>query len=137
MDWMSSIVEERIQAAMRNGEFDQLPGAGKPLKLNDDAAVPEELRASYKLLKNAGLLPEEMQLRKDMVRLGELLACCREDSDRVSLDRELSLKRMRYQSLMEARGWQGSSMPGAYEAKIRERLTTSDQLQESKSLEKP
>jgi len=135
MDWMSAIVEERIQAAMRNGEFDRLPGAGKPLKLDDDAAVPEELRASYKLLKNAGLLPEEMQLRKDMVRLEDLLACCRDDGERVDLDRELSLKRLRYQSLMESRGWQGSSVLDAYEAKLRERLTTSDP--DSKSSEKP
>ncbi|MFS0726601.1 DnaJ family domain-containing protein [Paenibacillus sp. 1P07SE] len=127
MDWMSAIVEEKIQEAMRKGDFDRLPGAGKPLKLDDDAAVPQELRASYKLLKNAGVLPEEMQLRKDMVSLEQLLACCRDDSERVKLDRELSLKRMRYQSLMESRGWQTAAAFGPYEEKIRQRLTEQEQ----------
>ncbi|WP_342663312.1 DnaJ family domain-containing protein [Paenibacillus daejeonensis] len=123
---MSSIVEEKIQEALRRGEFNNLPGSGKPLKLEDDSAVPQELRASYKLLKNAGVLPEEMQLRKDMVSLEQLLACCRDDGERVWLDRELSLKRMRYQSLMEARGWSGSASMAAYEDKIRQRLTAGD-----------
>ena len=126
MDWMSSIVEEKIQEALRRGEFKNLPGSGKPLPLEDNRAVPQELQASYKLLKNAGVLPEEMQLRKDMVSLEQLLACCRNDGERVRLDRELSLKRMHYQSLMEARGWSGSALLGAYEDKIRQRLTSGD-----------
>lgn len=63
MDWMSSIIEEKIQEAIRKGEFDNLPGAGRPLQLEDASGVPEELRTSYKLLKNAGMIPEEMQIR--------------------------------------------------------------------------
>ena len=35
--------------------------------------VPEHLRMGYKILKNAGVLPEEMQLKKEMVSLKTLL----------------------------------------------------------------
>lgn len=54
------IAEQRILEAMERGEFDNLPGKGKPLDLEDDANVPEDLRMAYKLLKNAGYAPEEL-----------------------------------------------------------------------------
>ena len=44
--------EQRILEAQTQGVFDDLPGAGAPLKLDDDAMVPEELRAAYRILKN-------------------------------------------------------------------------------------
>ncbi|MDI5568641.1 DUF1992 domain-containing protein, partial [Salmonella enterica subsp. enterica serovar Kentucky] len=42
-----------IIEAQRKGEFDNLPGRGEPLILDDDSHVPAELRAGYRLLKNA------------------------------------------------------------------------------------
>ncbi|MFF2089116.1 DUF1992 domain-containing protein [Paenibacillus sp. NPDC058174] len=63
MDWMSTLVEQRIQEAMARGEFDQLKGKGKPLELEDLSYVPEELRVGFKLLKNAGLVPEDWPKR--------------------------------------------------------------------------
>jgi hypothetical protein len=55
-----SLIDQRIAEAQRNGEFDNLPGAGKPLDLDDDAHVPEEDRAAYRLLKNSGFVPTEL-----------------------------------------------------------------------------
>jgi hypothetical protein len=56
--WLiDQLVEARISDAQARGEFDNLPGAGKALQLQDEAPVPEELRAAYRLLKNAGYLP--------------------------------------------------------------------------------
>lgn len=49
--------ERHIIEAQRKGEFDNLPGRGEPLILDDDSHVPAELRAGYRLLKNAGCLP--------------------------------------------------------------------------------
>lgn len=57
---LDALVERRIRAAMARGEFDNLPGAGRPLALDDDALVPEELRTAYRLLKNAGAVPPEL-----------------------------------------------------------------------------
>jgi len=67
------IIEERIQTALKKGEFDNLEGAGKPLKLHDDANVPQEMRLAYKILKNADMLPPEIELQKDIRRMEDLL----------------------------------------------------------------
>lgn len=62
---LDAIAEERIARAMEAGEFDGLPGAGKPLELDDDSLVPEELRAAYRILKNAGFVPPEVEAMKE------------------------------------------------------------------------
>lgn len=56
--------ERHIIDAQRKGEFEDLRGAGEPLLLEDDSHVPVELRAGYRLLKNAGCLPPELEQRK-------------------------------------------------------------------------
>ncbi|MCT4703544.1 DUF1992 domain-containing protein [Enterobacteriaceae bacterium H20N1] len=65
--------ERHIVDAQRKGEFENLPGAGEPLVLEDDSSVPAELRSAYRLLKNAGCLPPEIQHRKDALELQDLL----------------------------------------------------------------
>lgn len=57
---LDALVERRIEAAVARGEFDDLPGAGRPLALDDDPLVPEELRVACRLLKNAGCVPPEL-----------------------------------------------------------------------------
>lgn len=58
---LDSIAERKIAEAIANGELDDLPGAGKPLELDDDALIPEDLRMAYRILKNAGYAPEEIR----------------------------------------------------------------------------
>ncbi len=67
------IAERRIQEAMERGEFENLEGKGKPLVLEDLSHVPEELRMAYKILKNAGYLPPEVQLMKEIKTTEDLL----------------------------------------------------------------
>jgi hypothetical protein len=122
MDLFRSIAEEKIQEAIRRGEFDNLPGKGKPLPPDELDKVPEELRIGYKLLKNAGFLPEEMQLRKEMLTLNDLLAACRDEGERARLQRELSMKRLRYEMLMADRGWGQSGAFRKYEEKIQRKM---------------
>ena len=55
------LAERKIAEAVSNGELDDLPGAGRPLELDDDALVPEELRLAYRILKNAGYAPPEIE----------------------------------------------------------------------------
>ena len=64
--------ERHILDAQRNGEFDSLPGSGKPLELDDDSHIPLELRAAWRLLINSGCLPPELQHRKDAIELNDL-----------------------------------------------------------------
>lgn len=70
---MERIAEERIADAQRRGEFKNLPGSGKPLKLEDESHVPDELRLAYKILKNANCLPPELQLKNEIRTTEELL----------------------------------------------------------------
>ena len=67
------IVEKRIREAQQNGEFDNLPGRGEPMTLEDDSHIPEELRLTYKILKNANCLPPELQLRKEIRQMEDML----------------------------------------------------------------
>jgi len=72
--------ERHILDAQRNGEFSDLPGTGQPLTLDDDTFVPAELRSGYRLLKNAGCLPPELENRKDALALADLLNSIKPDA---------------------------------------------------------
>ncbi|VEI21546.1 Domain of uncharacterised function (DUF1992) [Serratia plymuthica] len=65
--------ERHILDAQEKGEFDDLPGQGQPLELDDDSTVPAELRSGFRLLKNAGYLPPELEDRKEALTLVKLL----------------------------------------------------------------
>ena len=88
---IDEIAERRIAEAMDRGEFEGLPGAGKPLRLEDDSLVPEELRAGYRLLKNAGYLPEEIRLRREISEVETLLNLIDEPAARDRATRKLRL----------------------------------------------
>lgn len=92
VDFFSQLVEERIAEARRKGEFDNLQGAGKPLELEDLSHIPEELRVGYKLLKNSGYVPEEVQLAKELIALQDLIAMCEQDDERRKLSKQLMQK---------------------------------------------
>ncbi|WP_436859675.1 DUF1992 domain-containing protein [Citrobacter tructae] len=84
--------ERHIMDAQTKGEFDNLPGRGEPLVLDDDSHIPAELRAGYRLLKNAGCLPPELEQRKEAIHLLDLLKDIHQDDPRYQeLGRRLSL----------------------------------------------
>lgn len=74
MNFMDEIVESRIAEAISRGELDNLPGCGKPLQLDDDRMVPEELRVAHRILKNSGHLPQQVHLRREISNIGCILA---------------------------------------------------------------
>jgi len=77
MSWIEIIADRKIRDAQEEGAFDNLPGKGKPLNLDFDPRVPPELRATYRLMKEAQILPDWIQLDKEIrvreERWGELL----------------------------------------------------------------
>lgn len=75
-----ALVEERIRKAQKNGELDNLPGQGKPLNL-DDMSIPEEFRMVHRILKNSGFLPPEVELRKQIRELEDMLRSIDAQSD--------------------------------------------------------
>lgn len=91
-------VEKRIKEARENGEFDNLPGAGRPLILDDDNGIPEELRTAYRILKNAGYLPPELQDRKEAIELDHMLyVLTREDPQFSVVEKRLKVLQLRLQ----------------------------------------
>ena len=69
----SRIAENRIREAMREGLFDALPARGA-IDLEEYFKLPEELRMAYSILKSAGLVPEEVELLREIDRLEGVLA---------------------------------------------------------------
>lgn len=84
------IVEERIQAAQRKGEFDNLPGSGKPLDLEESGTVPEDLRVAYKILKNADYIPPELELKKEIRKTEDLLAGMEDTAEKYKVMKKLN-----------------------------------------------
>lgn len=73
--WLiDQLVEQHISEAQKKGEFDNLAGSGKKLQLDDDSHVPPELRVAYRLMKNSGFLPPELEMRREAIELKSLLA---------------------------------------------------------------
>jgi Domain of unknown function (DUF1992) len=66
------LVEQKILEAAARGEFDDLPGSGRPLDLDDDPLIPEDLRLAYRILKNAGFVPPEVETVKEIAALERL-----------------------------------------------------------------
>jgi len=89
------IVEERIREAQQRGEFDNLPGRGKPLALEDDSHIPEDLRIAYKILKNADCLPIEILGKKEIHQMEELLASIPDEKERYTLIKKINYRIMK------------------------------------------
>ena len=86
------LAEQRILEAQRKGEFDDLPGKGKPLELEDLSWVPDDLRIGYKVLKNARVLPPEVELLKDIHTLADLLKHVEDEGERSALAKSIQWK---------------------------------------------
>lgn len=85
-----SAIDDIINQAMRNGEFDQLPGAGKPLKIEDDSHTPEHLRMAHKMLRDHNMPPEWILESKSL------------DEARESIDRAIERTRSKRQAILDA-----------------------------------
>ncbi|WP_019583512.1 DUF1992 domain-containing protein [Thioalkalivibrio sp. ALE16] len=84
-------IEAKLADAARRGAFDDLPGAGRPLELDDDRAVPEELRMAYRVLKNAGYVPEAVRIRGEIASAEALLQAADDEASRQHAARRLRL----------------------------------------------
>lgn len=98
MSILDEWAERHIENALQKGELSSLKGEGKPLILEDNNHVPESLRASYHLLKNAGFLPPELQDRKEALSLAEILSSLSDTGiEDASLQKRLTLLELKLQ----------------------------------------
>lgn len=121
LDPLDILVEKRLEEAEKNGVFRNLPKSGKRLELEDLSGVPPELRMPYKLLKDAGYLPEELELKKSLLTLDDLISACTDPRAKVELRRRRSLNQLRFELLMQRRGGDGLAR-GQYAESLGRRL---------------
>lgn len=113
-------VERHISDAQRKGEFENLPGSGKPLVLEDDWHIPPELRAGYRLLKNAGCLPPELEQRREAVELADLLKSVRKEDPRHNeISRKLALTELK----LRQAGINTDFLHGEYGDRLRHKMS--------------
>jgi hypothetical protein len=93
------LVEQKLEEAVSRGELANLPGEGRPLELDDDALVPEDLRAAYRILKNAGFVPPEVEALTEIAQLEALVSREGEDAAaRSKAVRKLALLRTKIEN---------------------------------------
>jgi hypothetical protein len=97
------IAEAKIAEAMKRGEFDSLPGAGRPLELEDLSRLPSDMRLAYKVLRNADVLPPEVELRREIYSLGRLIDDATDEDERERLRRQWRMRELHYSILIERR----------------------------------
>ena len=115
------LVERRIEEAIAAGELDDLPGAGRPLDLDDDRLVPEELRVAHRILKNAGFLPPELHTRREIASVEELLRTMAAETADEGMRRRAVMRLALLEAKLEA---QGRSLPcGGYRDRIVDRVS--------------
>ena len=121
MDIFTRIAERRILEAMENGEFNNLQGMGKPIIFEDETMISEDLRMVYRILKNAGCIPPELELRNEVVNMAALINTIDDDKERLKKIREFNFKLLRL-NVMRKRPFNLDEFP-EYEIKVADKLT--------------
>lgn len=102
--------------AQKCGAFDNLEGAGEPLKLAEDGHIPEELRIAYKILKNADCLPPEIELKKEILMTEDLLAGMTDTAEKYHVLKKLNFLIMKLNAIRG--GSVAFEMPQRYEDRL-------------------
>ncbi|UCF95576.1 MAG: DUF1992 domain-containing protein [Desulfobacterales bacterium] len=124
------IVEERIREAQKRGDFRNLSGSGKPLILEDDSCVAEELRLAYKILKNADCVPPEIELKKEIRQTEDLLLGMQETAEKYRTLKKLNFLIMKLNS-MRPRSIRFEE-PQKYSAQLLERIASTPTADQKK-----
>jgi len=120
MHFLEFIAEQKIAEAERNGELRDLPGAGAPLQLDDDPLIPEDLRMAYRILKNAGLVPQEVTMLREVAQLEAMVRDATGEAQTRAL-RRLELVRMQLDAAAPGRA--ALLLRDAYRERILERFS--------------
>ena len=95
------IVEALIKEAMERGEFDNLPGKGKPIDLTEYFETPEEVRLANSVLKNADMISREVDLLKEIAELKQILAAILDEKKKEEIEKQIQQKQVEFSLMME------------------------------------
>ena len=102
-DIFAKVAEFKIREAIEKGELKDLPGVGKPIIIENMAFVPEEDRIAYIIMKNSGLIPNEIALLKEIESLEKSIDQCQDVENKNLLKKRLGETSIRYSIIMEKR----------------------------------
>lgn len=78
MSGLERVIENKIRQAMEEGAFDNLPGKGKPLKLDENPFVDKDWQMAFRLLEKEGFalpwMEKRNQIEGEYARAREALA---------------------------------------------------------------
>jgi len=115
------IVEERIQHAQREGRFKDLDGRGRPLFLENDQHIPEDLRICHKILKNADCIPPELEIKKEIRQAEDLLTQMPDTSEKYRVLKKINFLIMKFNAMKN--GALSFEVPQHYSEKLVDQLT--------------
>ncbi|WP_108670483.1 DUF1992 domain-containing protein [Peribacillus acanthi] len=121
MDIFHLVAEDKIKRAMNEGEFDNLPGKGKPLNLEDLSSIPPELRMAYKIMKNAGMMDEKFA-RNELLQIEDLIEKTKDAKEKENLKNKLNEKLLQFHQFIDKRKNENSAVFKQYEKKLQDRL---------------
>ena len=90
-----------IKKAQERGEFDDLPGKGKPIDLTEYFEMPEEVRVAQVMLKNAGMAPREVDLLKEIAGLRQILTKVVDEKKKAELQKQIQEKQIEFNLMLE------------------------------------
>jgi DnaJ-like protein len=100
---IEKFIDEQVRRAIEAGEFDDLPGKGKPIDLRAYFETPEDLRLAYSILKSNNFVPEEVELLKEIEALKTRLASSSDDEQKDRIKKEITDKTYTFNMLIEKR----------------------------------
>ena len=100
---VDNLVEQKIRQAMEDGEFDHLSSKGKRIDLTDYFEIPEDIRLAYSVMKNAGVLPPEIELMAEIRDLEQLRTKLSKDMRASDIQSRLQDLRLRLRLQLERR----------------------------------
>ena len=103
------IVEALIKEAQERGEFDNLPGKGKPIDLTAYFETPEEVRLAQSVLKNAGMTSPEVQLLKEIAELRQVQEAVMDETRKHEICKQIEHKQIEFNLMMERQKRQRNS----------------------------
>lgn len=84
------IAERKIKEAIKEGLLDIKEWRNRPLPPSNDSMIPDDLRIAYKMLKNAGYVPPEIEAKKEIQQLEDLIAATEDEHTRVKQIKKLN-----------------------------------------------
>jgi hypothetical protein len=98
---LDKLVEAAIKEAQERGEFDNLPGKGKPIDLTAYFETPEDIRVAYSVLKNAGMTSLEVDLLKEIAELKQVQAAMVDEKKKKEISKEIEKKQVEFSLILE------------------------------------